>query len=122
MTATVGRRIDRRSQRHPVYWAYLVHRLSGLALALFLPVHFTLLARALNGEAALDAALRLTELPGAKLAEWGLVILLSMHMMGGVRLLLIEFGAWSGPRKNWIAAALAVSLTVGLAFALALTA
>ncbi len=122
MTTDLGRRIDARSHQHPIYWAFLVHRVSGLALALFLPLHFTLLARALHGEAALDAALRLTELPGVKFAEWGLVVLLSMHMMGGVRLLLIEFGDWSGPRKNWIAVALAVSLAVGLAFALSLSA
>ena len=122
MTSAVGRRIDARSHRHPVYWAFLVHRLSGLSLALFLPLHFMLLARALNGEAALDAALRLTELPGVKFAEWGLVVLLSMHMMGGVRLLLIEFGPWAGPRKNLIAVALGISLAAGLAFALALAA
>lgn len=122
MTAAIGRRIDARSHRHPVFWAFLAHRLSGLALALFLPLHFMLLARALNGEAAFDAALRLTELPGVKFAEWGLVVLLSLHMMGGVRLLLIEFGDWTGPRKNWIAAGLGVSLAAGLAFALALSA
>ena len=121
-SSSIGRRIDSRSQRHPVYWAFLVHRLSGLALAIFLPLHFTLLARALNGEAALDAALRLTELPGVKFAEWGLVVLLAMHTMGGVRLLLIEFADWTGLRKNWIALSLGVSLVAGLAFALALTA
>ena len=122
MTAAVGRRIDGRSHRHPVYWAFLVHRLSGLALALFLPLHFTLLAQALNGQAALDAALGLTDLPGVKLAEWGLVVLLSLHMMGGVRLLLIEFGPWTGPRQNWIAVALGFTLLTGMAFALALVA
>ena len=25
---------------HPAYWAFLVHRVSGVALALFLPAHF----------------------------------------------------------------------------------
>ena len=120
MTPAVGRPIDARSHRHPVYWAFVVHRWSGLALALFLPLHFTLLAQALQGAAALDAALRLTELPGVKFAEWGLVLLLALHMTGGVRLLLIEFGDWAGPRKNWIAVALGVSLAAGLAFALSL--
>lgn len=122
MTAAIGRRIDSRSHRHPVYWAFVLHRFSGLALALFLPLHFTLLAQALNGPAALDAALGLTELPGVKFAEWGLVVLLAMHMAGGVRLLLIEFGDWAGPRKNLIALALGFSLAAGLAFALALAA
>lgn len=122
MSAVPGRRIDARSRQHPVYWAFLVHRLSGLALALFLPLHFTLLAQALRGEAALDSALRLTDSPLVKFAEWGLVVLLSLHMMGGVRLLLIEFGPWTGPRKNWIAATLGFSLACGMAFALALAA
>lgn len=120
MIAAAARRVDSRSHRHPVYWAFLVHRWSGLALALFLPLHFTLLASALNGEAALDSALRLTDLPGVKFAEWGLVVLLSLHMAGGVRLLLIEFADWSGPRKNWIAGGLGFASVVGLAFALSL--
>ena len=122
MSAVIGQRVDARSKQHPVYWAFLLHRLSGLALALFLPLHFTLLAQALNGAAAFDAALRLTDLPLVKVAEWGLVVLLSLHMMGGVRLLLIEFGPWTGPRQNWIVAALGFALATGMAFALALVA
>jgi fumarate reductase subunit D len=35
-------------------------------------------------------------------------------------LLLIEFGSWSGPRKNWIAAGAGFGALTGLAFALAL--
>lgn len=112
--------VDTRARRHPVYWAYLVHRLSGLALALFLPLHFTLLARALDGAEGLDRALALTHSPLVKIAEWGLVVLLSLHMAGGTRLLLIEFGPWRGPRKDWIAGAAGFSLAAGLAFALAL--
>jgi fumarate reductase subunit D len=29
-----------RARNHPAYWAFLVHRISGIALALFLPAHF----------------------------------------------------------------------------------
>jgi fumarate reductase subunit D len=117
-----SRPVDARARRHPVYWAFLVHRLSGLALALFLPLHFTLLAQALEGAAGLDRGLALTELPGVKFAEWGLVTLLALHLTGGVRLLLIEFSPWQGPRKNWIAAGFGLALATGLAFALALAA
>ena len=114
------RGIDVRARAHPAYWAFFVHRISGLLLALFLPLHFLVLAQALRGRAAFDGWLALAELPLFKLAEWGLVVLLSLHLMGGVRLLLIEFAAWSGPRKNWIAATLAFSVGTGMAFALAL--
>ena len=109
-----------RARNHPAYWAFLVHRLSGLALALFLPLHFWLLGQALHGAAALDAMLVLTDVAPFKWAEWGLVLLLSLHMMGGVRLLLIEFGPASGLRKNWIAGSAAFAAAAGLAFALAL--
>jgi len=111
---------DYRARSHPAWWAFLVHRVSGLLLALFLPVHFWALGRALEGSVALDGFLRYTDQPLFKFGEWGLVILLSLHMMGGIRLLLIEFGPWSGLRKNWIAAAAGFGLAAGLAFALAL--
>lgn len=114
------RRNDFRARNHAAYWAFLVHRLSGVGLALFLPLHFLALGQALKGAAALDGFLRWTDRPLFKLAEWGLVVLLSLHLVGGLRLLLIEFGSWSGPRKDWIAGAVGAGVLVGLAFALAL--
>ena len=114
------RRNDARARNHASYWAFIVHRVSGVALALFLPVHFWALGHALAGEAALDGIIKWTDQPLFKFAEWGLVILLSAHLTGGVRLLLIEFSPWSGQRKNLIAGGLGVALMTGLAFALAL--
>jgi fumarate reductase subunit D len=111
---------DYRARLHPAYWAFVVHRVSGIALALFLPLHFVALGMALSGDAALDGFLRFADRPVFKLGEWMLVVLLALHAVGGVRLLLIEFAPWSGPRKNLIAAAAGCGIAVGLAFALAL--
>ena len=119
-TSREARRSDARARAHPAWWAFLVHRLSGLALALFLPLHFWVLGAALQGEAALERSIRFVDRPLFKLAEWGLVVLLSLHLVGGTRLLLIEFGPWAGMRKDWIAAAAGVSVAIGMAFALAL--
>ena len=119
-TPREARRSDARAHAHPAWWAFLVHRLSGLALALFLPLHFWVLGEALQGEAALERSIRFVDRPLFKLAEWGLVVLLSLHLVGGTRLLLIEFGPWAGVRKDWIAAAAGVSVAIGMAFALAL--
>jgi fumarate reductase subunit D len=109
-----------RARRHPAWWAFLVHRVSGLLLAAFLPLHFWVLSQALHGPAVFEQALRFADQPVFKLGEWALVVLLSLHMTGGVRLLLIEFGRWTGQRKNWIAASAGVGIATGLAFALAL--
>lgn len=114
------RRNDQRARAHPAYWAFLMHRLSGLGLAAFLPLHFWALGQALQGAAALDGFLRLAEQGLFKFAEWGLVVLLALHMMGGVRLLLIEFGSASGLRKDWIAGSAGFAAAAGMAFALAL--
>ena len=111
---------DSRARNHASYWAFLVHRISGLLLGLFLPLHLWALSQSLQGEAALDGFLRWTDRPLFKLAEWGLVVLLTAHLSGGVRLLLIEFAPWSGQRKNLVTGGFGLALLAGLAFALAL--
>jgi fumarate reductase subunit D len=120
MNTQKKRRNDYRARSHPAYWAFLVHRVSGLVLALFLPVHFWALGHAIEGEASLDGFLRFTDQPLFKFAEWGLVLLLAAHMAGGIRLLLIEFGDWTGLRKNLIAAGAGFAAATSMAFALAL--
>lgn len=111
---------DQRARSHPAYWAFLLHRLSGLGLAIFLPLHFWALGQALHGAAALDGFLRFADHGLFKFAEWGLVVLLALHMTGGVRLLLIELGPDSGLRKDWIAGGLGFAAAAGMAFALSL--
>jgi fumarate reductase subunit D len=109
---------DPRAHNHPAYWAFVVHRVSGVALALFLPLHFWALAHALEGEASLESFLRWTDQPLVKLAEIALVVLLAAHLAGGLRLLAIEFLAWRDWHKSLLAVASAVTVAFGLAFAL----
>jgi len=111
-------RNDFRARSHPAYWAFIVHRVSGVALAFFLPLHFWALAQALQGEARLETFLRWTEQPLVKVGEVVLVLLLASHMAGGVRLLMIELLKWRDWQKTLLAAATAFSLAVGLAFLL----
>ncbi|MSQ88144.1 MAG: succinate dehydrogenase, cytochrome b556 subunit [Betaproteobacteria bacterium] len=102
--------------------AALVHRLSGIMLALFLPLHFWALSQALQGEARLESFLRWTDQPLVKASEWAIVLLLAVHLTGGIRILMIEFLAWRDWQKNLAASAAAVALAIGLLFALASTA
>jgi fumarate reductase subunit D len=108
-----------RPTRHqPGYLAFLLHRVSGVLLALFLPAHFWVLALVLHGEAALDGFLHWTEHPLVKGAEVLLVMLLAAHLAGGVRVLLIELTPWRAGYDTLIAATGGVTLAVGLLFAL----
>jgi len=118
--ASPGMTARSRSRAHPAWWAFVVHRVSGLLLAAFLPLHFWALGTALDGATALDGFLRFAEHPSVRFAEWGLVVLLTLHLTGGTRLLLIEFAPWRGLRKDWIAGSAGAAALVGLVYALAL--
>jgi fumarate reductase subunit D len=107
------------ARNHPAYWAFLVHRISGIALALFLPMHFLALGSAIAGEAALDDFLRWSDRPLVIAGEWILITLLAAHLAGGLRLLALEFLPWHDWQKTLAALAAAFALICGLAFALA---
>ena len=107
-----------RRRSHPAYVAFVVHRLSGLMLALFLPMHFWALGQAIGGEARLETFLRWTDNPLTKFAEFGLVVLLAAHLGGGLRLLFIEFVGWRDWQSRVIAFAFALGLFFGLVFLL----
>jgi len=102
-------------RNHSLWFAFLVHRISGLGLAIFLPVHFLVLGLALEDTETLDKLLRWSDLALVKFAEFGLVFLLSVHLFGGLRLLALEFLPWSNRQKSIAAFALAGSfLLAGL--------
>ena len=103
-------------KQHSSYWAFVVHRVSGIALALFLPFHFWALANALQ----LEGFLQWTQQPLVKLGEWLIVVALAAHLGGGLRVLALEFLPWRDWQKSLAAAAAAFALAVGLAVALAL--
>ena len=103
-------------KRETAYWVFIVHRLSGIALALFLPLHFWALGNALQ----LDSFLAWTEQPLVKAGEWAIVIALAAHLGGGLRVLALEFLPWRDWQKSLAAAAAALTVGVGLALALAL--
>ena len=109
---------DFRARNHPAYWAFLVHRASGVLLVLFLPFHFWALGQALHGAARLESFLRWSDQPLVKFAETALVLLLAAHLTGGLRLLALEFLAWRDWHKSLLAVAAGATLVAGLAFLL----
>ena len=107
---------DITGRAHPLWLAYLLHRLSGLGLALFLPLHFWVLAMAMTDPARLNNFLNMTDSIAIKLAEFGLVFLLAVHMFGGLRLMAMEWLPWSGSQKTLAATAVAASFLIATLF------
>jgi fumarate reductase subunit D len=103
--------------RRDVLWsAAFIHRISGVALAVFLPFHFLVLALALRGPIALDGFLAWTKQPLVKVAEAGLVFFLAVHLIGGLRVLMIEAHGWRPGQRVAALAGVAGAALIGAAF------
>lgn len=106
-------------RRETLWRAAIVHRVSGVLLACFLPLHFLVLGLAIEGEASLDAFIQWTRAPLVKLAEAGLVLLLAVHLLGGLRILLIENLPWRPGQKRAATAALTLGTAIAAVFLMA---
>ncbi len=106
------------ARTHPLWFAYILHRLSGIGLAVFMPFHFWVLSMAMTAPDRLDGFLKMTEAGVVKLAESGLVFLLAVHMFGGLRLIAFEWLFWRHSQKNLVAGATAVSFLIASLFLL----
>jgi fumarate reductase subunit D len=98
------------------FYAFMAHRLSGLALAIFLPLHFLALGLALEASPRFDEFLLWSDRPIVKAAEWVLTILVTTHLTLGLRILLIEMLPWRGQRLKLVGAAAGCAALVALLF------
>lgn len=119
-TSLVKLRNDNRNRADIGYLAFVLHRVSGLAITLFLPLHFLLLGTALGGESALQAGLGWTDHPFFKIAETGLVLGLALHLGLGIRLLIIERTGYIRRHQQWAVMGGIFALSAALLFALSM--
>ena len=103
-------------RRDTLWLAAIVHRVSGVLLAGFLPLHFLALGLAIESEARLDGFLKWTQSPLLKLAEVGLVLLLAVHLLGGLRVLVIENLPWRSGQKRLALAMAGVAVLFAILF------
>lgn len=106
----------RASHKQRGFVAAMLHRLSGIALAVFLPLHFFALATALRGADALDSFLALTRNPLVEAAEVGLIAALALHMTLGLRVLAIEFLDLREKTAALVSVCAAAACAAGLVF------
>lgn len=80
-------------QRHGIEgYLYLLHRLSGLALLLFLVLHVFVTSARVFGEETWQQLMSFTHSPVLKFLEYLVFVAFVFHATNGVRLILIELG------------------------------
>lgn len=106
---------QRGARTHPSQWAFRVHRFSGLALVLYLPVHFWTLAE------QIDTTEPLSDTPGVSAGLALIAGLLAVHFVGGLRVLSIRILGIRRGQLAWLMVALGAGMVVALGFLLALS-
>ena len=73
-------------------YLYVLHRVSGLALLLFLVFHVFVTATRLLGREAWEALMAMTHSPLFQALEFLVYAAFAFHALNGVRLILVELG------------------------------
>ena len=93
--------------------AWILHRLTGLGLVLYLVLHVWGLKAITNAE-AYNALIASYHAPIFKIAEFGLLIAVVYHALNGMRIVLIDFVGLSPKQRSlfWILGGIALVLIV----------
>ena len=70
--------------------AWLLHRVTGVALAVYLVPHFLSIDAARGGAQALDTELRGFATPAFAVAEWLLIGAVAFHALNGLRIVAVD--------------------------------
>ncbi len=95
-------------------YMFVMHRLTGVALTVYLYVHLITLGSILQGPDRFDQAMALMSRPGVRLMELVLIWVVLFHTLNGVRLLVLAIA----PKvdQKWLACAVvAASVLIALA-------
>jgi succinate dehydrogenase / fumarate reductase cytochrome b subunit len=93
-------------------WAWLLHRVTGVAILLFLLVHIVDITILGFGPTVYNNALSVFTLPFVRLVSLGLIAAVLYHSFNGVRITLIDF--WpQGAKYQRIMWAIVLVLTIG---------
>jgi succinate dehydrogenase / fumarate reductase cytochrome b subunit len=90
-------------KKHTGSWAWILHRLTGLGLTLYLYVHIVALTGLLRGEAAFNEEMAFFRTPVFIFFEWALGALVMFHALNGVRIALIDLGNGARYHKQVLA-------------------
>ena len=106
--------------REPGSWAFILNRITGLALTFYLFLHLIVLNKLTQGPQAYDDFLALTHLPLIKVGELLLIAAVVLHGLNGLRITLMTVGVGLRHQKVLFVISLLSTVLVSLLFALRL--
>ena len=86
-------------------WSWILHRITGVILVLYLLMHILVLSSSIGGEGNFNAWLSNLQTPLTHVLEIGLVAVVAFHLLNGLRITIADFFFLTKPHKTifWIA-------------------
>jgi succinate dehydrogenase / fumarate reductase cytochrome b subunit len=94
------------------FWAWLLMRVSGVLIVLYLILHLFVLSRLGVGKEAFEALVGLMDNPVTKLLELGLVGCILYHGLNGIRICILDLGWGLFEQKRLFWATMAVGAVI----------
>jgi succinate dehydrogenase / fumarate reductase cytochrome b subunit len=105
-------------KRHAGSWAWILHRITGLGLTVYILVHIIALMTLLKGETAFNEEMALFRTPVFLFFEWLLGSLVMFHALNGIRIALVDLAGGARYHKQVLLFVyiLAVIMVAGMAY------
>lgn len=98
-------------------WAFILNRIAGLGLVLYLSLHLVVLGQLTQGEGAWRNFLAFTENPLVKFGELLVIVGGIFHGLNGVRIALATFGNSAAQQKALFYVVMVVTIAASALFA-----
>ena len=95
--------------------SFLLRRVTGVALVLYLFAHIWVLGSAVDGPETFDARLNVVQSPFFKIAEIALLAAVLYHGFDGIRLLIVNYFKVTDARKSLFYAVFVLSVILVIA-------
>lgn len=105
-------------KRYVGSWAFLLHRITGIGLVVYLFVHIWALTSLTKGRAAFNEEMQTFSAPPFKVAEWLLGLLVMFHAFNGIRIAVVDLGDGAKYQKKLLAFVyiVGIAIVVGMFF------
>lgn len=116
VVALIRRNILPQLNTGSVAWA--MHRITGVALAVYLVPHIMTINSSRGGREAFDEALGWYAGPLIAISEFALVMAVAFHMFNGIRIIVVDFFDLSHAQKLlfWLVMAACAAVLLGATF------
>jgi len=94
------------------FWAFLLMRISGVAITAYLILHIYVLNHLLDGPKAFNELMKTVQSPLFKFFELALLGGVLFHALNGLRILWIDFGSAAPNQKTWFWAMVSLGVVI----------